>query len=354
MVKPLSGVRVADFSELAPGPFMTQCLVDMGAEVIKYERPPHGDAARHMQPGGFLALNQGKDSRFVNLKDPAERAAVLEVVARADILVEGFRPGVMARLGLGYETLSALNPRLVYVSISGYGQTGPMAARPGHDINYLAASGVASLSGGYGQPPKDAMGVPIGDFCSSLYALSSALAALLQARETGQGQWLDVAISDCLTHWLNPRLGHFQQAGIDSLQAQRDNVFNKPGYGIYRTIDGEYVSIAALETHFWDGLVSALELDVKALGLSGDKAVTSTEQMAERLAHVDAIQAGISAAVARLEVQEVVARLVKADVPVAKVMAPYEMPYTEQAIERGLFKQVDGSNYVRFPVKMNE
>src|SRR5690606_3470150 len=136
------GLRVLDFSELLPGPFFTQSLVEMGAHVIKVERPPHGDNARKLAPGLFASINRGQHSLKVDLKDPTQAQALRQQVAEADVVVEGFRPGVMKRLGFGYEELATLNPRIVYVSLSGYGQQGSMAHMPGHDINYLATAGV--------------------------------------------------------------------------------------------------------------------------------------------------------------------------------------------------------------------
>ncbi|MFP5476993.1 MAG: CoA transferase, partial [Gammaproteobacteria bacterium] len=177
---PLAGITVLDFSELLPGPFFTQMLAEMGAEVIKVERPPHGDNARRLGPGGFEAVNRGKKSVLLDLKDEAGRARAHALLAGADVLVESYRPGVMTRLGLDHASLQAAHPRLVYVSLSGYGQDGPWAQLPGHDINYLAAAGVMALSGEPGGPPAPGFGLPAADLCGAMYALSATLAALLQ------------------------------------------------------------------------------------------------------------------------------------------------------------------------------
>lgn len=342
--KPLAGVEVLDFSELAPGPFMTQCLVELGASVTKIERPPHGDQARVLQPGGFKVLNVGKQFKQIDLKEPVAAAEIFALASRAQILVEGFRPGAMARLGLDYARLRAVNPSLVYVSITGYGQNGPLAMRGGHDINYMAVAGVTALSGGADQPPKDAMGVPMSDFCGSLYALSATLAALMQARTTGLGQHLDVAIADCLMHWMNPRLGHFQHAGVSSLEAQRRDVFNKPAYGIFATVDGAYVAIASLENAFWQRLIQALPLAL------GDIDHSTHAKRTQRAAEINAI---VAAAVGKLTAAEVIARLNAADVPVSKMVTPSELPTSEQAVARRLFAEVDGLRYTKFPIKMS-
>ena len=144
--RPLAGVRVLDFSELVPGPFMTQSLLEMGAEVIKIERPPHGDNLRVMSPSLFGALNRGKRFAQFNLKDVQDREQVLTLLDEADVLVENYRPGVMNRLGLGPADMLERNARLIYVSISGYGSDGPWMRRSGHDMNYLATAGIVSLS----------------------------------------------------------------------------------------------------------------------------------------------------------------------------------------------------------------
>ena len=149
---PLSGLRVLDLTELLPGPYATQQLAEMGAEVIKVERPG-GDAARVMFPGLFAAVNRDKKSIVLNLKDDADRAAFLRLAKRADVVIEGYRPGVTTRLGIDYETLSAINPGLVYCSVSGYGQTGPARDWPGHDLNYAAMAGAVAISGAPDGPP---------------------------------------------------------------------------------------------------------------------------------------------------------------------------------------------------------
>jgi crotonobetainyl-CoA:carnitine CoA-transferase CaiB-like acyl-CoA transferase len=178
MIKPLEGVRIVDFSELLPGPFMTQNLCELGAEVIKIERPPHGDSARRMAPGLFEAVNRGKQSRVLDLKQPAGRERAIALISQADILVETYRPGVMSRLGLGYEAMKVLNPRLIYASLTGYGQSGPMAALPGHDLNYLAVGGAIALSGHGASTPAHAFGLPAADLCGAMYGFSAILAAL--------------------------------------------------------------------------------------------------------------------------------------------------------------------------------
>src|SRR5690606_11072714 len=188
---PLSGLQVVDFSELLPGPFFTQNLLELGASVTKVERPPNGDSARVMYPGVFESVNRGKSSIIVDLKTPDGLAQVCSLVEKADVFVEGYRPGVMARLGLGYEAVSAINPAIIYVSISDYGQTGPNSRRPGHDINYLAMAGALALGGSDLATPAAGAGLPVADLAGAMYALSSTLAALYARVHSKQGCYLD-------------------------------------------------------------------------------------------------------------------------------------------------------------------
>ncbi len=311
---PLHGITVLDFSELLPGPFFTQSLAEMGATVIKVERPPHGDNARHLGAGAFEAMNRGKQSVLLDLKDDTQRARVQALVATADVLVESYRPGVMARLGLDAATLRERYPRLVYVSLTGYGQTGPWADLPGHDINYLAAAGVLAVSGAPGGAPELNFGLPVADLCGAMYALSSMLAALFQRQVTGQGQHLDVALADCALHWMNPRIGSYRQAGADTLDAQRAATLVKPAYGAFRCRDGIYLSVAALEDHFWQRLCTALDL----ISFSAP-AYASHKQRKE---HAEAINRSIAQALMQRDAREAFDLLQRHDVPVAPVVEP--------------------------------
>lgn len=340
---PLSGIAVADFSELLPGPFLTQNLLELGAAVTKVERPPHGDNARLLYPGVFDSVNRGKQCVMLDLKQPASVQAARDIIAASDVLVEGFRPGVMARLGLGYEAATAINPKLVYVSLSGYGQHGPYAQRPGHDINYLATAGALALSGSDPGMPAAGAGLPVADLCGAMYALSSTLAALMQRQHTGRGQHLDVSLTDCVAHWMNPRLGQFSSAALASLAAQRLDVLNKPAYGVFRTRDRACVAIAALEDHFWLRLLRALALDL-------DHAQTATYH--QRVALTAAINQAIAGRMADLDAQDAIALLEASDVPVSLVEEPLALRGTPHAQARGLFENHAEARYVRYPVRL--
>ena len=342
---PLDGLRVVDFSELLPGPFLSQCLAEMGAEVVKIERPPLGDNARALVPGVFAAMNRGKRSVFLDLKEPMQRAQALDLVDAADVVLEGYRPGVMKRLGLDYETVHTRNPGAIYVSLTGYGQTGPLANVPGHDINYLAVAGVAALSGHAEEPPEHGYGIPVADLSGALYGLAATLAALQQRHRTGRGQWLDVSITDCLVHMMNPRLGQFAAKQQFTLQAQREEALQRPGYGVFATADGAYVSIAAVEDHFWHKLVNVLDLDVDDLAGKG---------FFERMKHALRLNRRVAERVAEFDAASLGKRLTEADVPWSDVVAPGRLADYAQHAARGKIATVATAfgdmRLSRFPV----
>ncbi|MFH5824616.1 CaiB/BaiF CoA transferase family protein [Georgenia sp. AZ-5] len=339
---PLAGVEVVDFSELAPGPFLTHCMEAMGASIQKVERPPLGDMARRTGPGVFPIINAGKTSSMLDLKSAEGLSRASELIRNADVMVEGFRPGVMGRLGLGYDDVVALNPRLVYVSISGYGASGPMVNDPGHDINYLAVAGVLALSGGLDNPVGPGINLPVGDIAASLYGLGATLAALYEARQTGRGRRIDVSITDCLMHMMNFSLGQFQHSGLATLEEQREFTYSKPGYGTFAGSDGRLIAVAALEDHFWAHLVETLALEPSWATLS----------LSDRVSRAREVNAAIAEALAQLPSEEAIARLTAAGVPVSAVTLPSELVSHPQAVGRGLVEEVAGQPAIRFPIRL--
>ncbi len=344
VLPPLHGITVVDFSELLPGPFLTQNLAEMGARIIKIERPPHGDNARHLGQGAFEAMNRGKQSLLVDLKDENQRDTVRELITSADVVVESYRPGVMARLGLDAASLCQAHPKLIYVSLSGYGQTGPWADLPGHDINYLAAAGVLAVSGTPDGPPAQSFGLPVADLCGTMYGLSATLAALFQRQTTGRGQYLDVALADCALHWMNPRLGAYRSAGAITLPAQREATLVKAAYGAFQCKDGRYVSIAALEDHFWKRLCTVMDLS------PFDGAEYATHKSRKTVA--DAINLRIGQAMQHLDSQAAFELLCRHDVPAAPVVPPAELRTQPHFASRGKFAPGDDLPLVRFPVPL--
>jgi alpha-methylacyl-CoA racemase len=261
----LDGVKVLDLTRLLPGGFCTLLLADFGAEVLKVEDPNGGDYIRWMPPyyGGdeerangtasalFLALNRNKQSIKLNLKEEAGRVALLRLVEDHDVLIESFRPDVMERLGVGYETLRERNPRLVYCAISGYGQDGPLTARSGHDTNYLALAGLLGLTGRRGGPPIQAAGQIADLGGGGLMAAVGILAALHERERSGEGQFVDVSMTDGSISWLAMVIARFF---CEQTTPQRGEIELAGGllcYFPYETKDGKWVSLGALEPKFF-------------------------------------------------------------------------------------------------------
>ena len=269
---PLAGIRVIDLTRLLPGPLATLRLAQWGADVIKIEGPAEqgqDDPTRHMgrtradieagEPSlSFRMLNEGKRLRTLDLRDPPGREALLEAVINADVLIEGFRPGVMDRLGLGWKVLHEASPRLVMCAISGYGQTSAWSQRAGHDINYIAMAGVLEQIG----TPDGEIAVPnfqIGDLLGgSQAALSGVLAALVAAQRTGLGRFVDISMAhEVLRHNVLATAtlaatGRVAPAGRDLLSG------GAPCYGVYRTLDRRHLAVGALELKFWQQLCEAI------------------------------------------------------------------------------------------------
>ncbi|HUT08720.1 MAG TPA: CaiB/BaiF CoA-transferase family protein [Candidatus Latescibacteria bacterium] len=259
--KPLRGVRVLDLSRLLPGPYGTLLLADLGAEVIKVEDVESGDYIRAMGPsiGGqsayFLALNPGKKSVALNLKAPAGREIFLKLAATAGVVVEGFRPGTAKRLGIGYEAVKAVNPRIVYCSISGYGQDGPDRDRAGHDLNYIARAGILGLCGRPGAAPTIPP-VQVADLSSAMYAAVGILAYLRESERTGEGRYLDIGMLDSALSWMVMPVAEYA-AGERGGRGRLPLTGKHPCYNVYRTRDGRDVCLAALEKKFWEAFCRA-------------------------------------------------------------------------------------------------
>ncbi len=280
---PLEGLKVLDLTRLLPGPYCTLVLADLGAEVVKVEAPDGGDYARWMPPlhgeysALFHALNRGKRSIALDLKSEAGRE-VFERLLRAgyDVVVESFRPGVMERLGLPYQRLAAIEPRTILVSISGYGQTGPLKTRAGHDIDYVALAGVLGFNGTKGGPPV-VPGVQIADVAGgSLCAAVGLLAALYERERTGRGRHVDVSMTEGALALMTMHLASRKAGGPPLVRGEAPLSGAYPCYGVYETADGRYMALGALEPHFWQRFCQAVgREDLAASGLdtgaSGEK-----------------------------------------------------------------------------------
>ena len=320
---PLSSLKVLDFSTLLPGPCATMMLADMGAEVLRVESPNRPDLLRLMPPmtgkvsAGHAYLNRSKRSLSLDLKQPGAVEIIHGLIQSHDILVEQFRPGVMERLGLGYKALSAINPRLIYCSITGYGQTGPYRDRAGHDINYLALSGIAAYSGRRksGPPP---LGIQVADVAGgSHHAVMGVLAAVIQRQQTGQGQHVDVSMTDA-AFAMNHLAGAAYLGGGVAPEPEGMLLNGGAFYDYYRTRDGGYLSIGSLEPQFMKVLCEVIgRPDLASKGMSPKP----VDQAEIRQALAEAIEARTLA-----QWQEVFAKLDACVEPVLNLAHAAEHP----------------------------
>ncbi len=346
--KPLAGLRVLDLTRLLPGPVATQHLADLGADVVKIEDTGEGDYARSMgaKPGEtsafFKLVNRNKRALRLDLKKTEGVAVFRRLTLSADVVIEGFRPGVMDKLGIGYEALAELNPRLVFCSISGYGQDGPYAQRAGHDINYIGYAGVLDQIGAAGGPPA----VPnfqIGDLLGgALVPLVGLLASVIDARASGRGRKVDVAMTDAVfAHAVFPLAGLLARLappprGADLLSG------GVPCYGVYATADGRHMAVGALEKKFWELLCDTLgRPDLKPFHLSFG---TKGEQAKRELAAVFASRPQ----------SHWVGVFDKVDCCVTPVLHIGEALDNEQLQSRGMVVEADGLPQLAPPYKLSD
>jgi len=322
---PLAGVRVVDFSMFVPGPFSTAILADLGADVIKVE-PPRGDPGRSYVPVQFETENRNKRSVVVNLKDPQAADIVARLAAHTQVVIEGFRPGVAKRLGIDYETLRRHNARLLYCSISGYGQTGPWRERPGHDVNYVAAAGGLAFPGQWRKAPARSS-LPIADMAGGAFAAIAVLAALHE----GKGAYLDLSLFEAAFFLCAMR------HGLDREVDPRAHLF--PVNDVFETADGKRLTLGILEEHFWQNFVQVVpEL--------ADERFASD---AKRRANGDTLSASLAAVLRRKTAAEWQRLLEEHDVPVDLCVTPGEAAEHPQLKERSASER----GYAKFPVWAN-
>ena len=360
MALALDGIRIVDLTQVMAGPFCTMLLGDLGADIIKVE-PPGGDLSRSM--GGrrlhlkgkdhapFLALNRNKRSIVLDLKAPADRDRLLRLLADADVLVENYRPGVAERLGIGYAAVAARNPRLVYASISGFGQTGPWADRPGFDLIAQGMSGVMSVTGAGGDaaaPMKS--GIPISDLGAGLYAANGIQAALLAREKTGRGQRVETSLFEAalgLSVW---EATEFWATGEPPRPLGSAHRLSAP-YQAFRASDG-FLTIAALTTPHWEKLCRALDradlpLDTRYLS------------NADRLANLDSLVIEIERALSAHTVEEWVDRLLAEGIPCGPILdygQVFDSPHTSaRRMVEVVDHPVDGPvRTLGIPVKLSD
>jgi crotonobetainyl-CoA:carnitine CoA-transferase CaiB-like acyl-CoA transferase len=340
MAQPLEGIRVVDFSHVVAGPLATHFLALLGADVVKVE-PPAGDALRNytldpaqrgMAPA-FMGINLGKRSVVLDLKSDAGRRAAQKLAAGADVLVENFRPGVMARLGLGYDALAAVNPGLVYCSVSGFGQDGPMRDMPAIDQIVQSLSGLMGLSGLPGDPPMR-IGIPIVDTFTGLLAAFAIQSALLQRARHGGGQVIDVAMLDATLVMMLSVVNPLLIAGEQPVRTGNRGFSRAPTADTFATADGQ-ITIGAVEPATVDKLLDALGLGQ----LRQDPRFADRDA---RIANAEALSAELASAFRTRTTAEWVEKLNAASVPAAPVSSLAEAVALPQVATRGLRMKVSG------------
>lgn len=346
---PLAGLKILDLTRLLPGPVCTLHLADLGAEVIKIEDTGLGDYARTMGLGAapgedsffFRVVNRNKRGLRLDLKQPEGVAVFLRLARDADVIVESFRPGVVDKLGVGYVAVKAINPKVVYCAITGYGQDGPWRDRAGHDLNYIASAGVLDQIGTAEGPPA-IPNLQIGDLLGgALTATMGILAAVIGARTTGEGRYVDVSMTDAtFAHAYTGLLsvlarGETLPRGVDDLSG------GLPAYGLYRTQDDRWLAVGALEPKFWQRFCDAIgrpELKPHGLarGVEGERTRAELEALlaSRPLAHWQAL-------------------FEKVDCGVTPVLSFEEAMAHPQVIARGMLPEVDGLKQFAPPLKMS-
>lgn len=298
----LEGIRILDLSIQIPGPYGSMILGDLGAEVIKIEQPGVGDFAR-LLPLLFNGINRNKKSIILDLKSPKGKAIVYKLAEHADIVLEGFRPGVAKKLGIDYETLKGINPKIIYCSITGYGQDGPYKNISGHDLNYQGISGLLSLTE-HLTASVDLSGIPLADIAGGMFAAISILTALINREKTGTGQYIDVSMTAGVFSWASTSL----LAGFKELNNAESLYI--PHYGIFKTKDDQFITLGIIhEEHFWQNLCAVIDLGaMKDLDLM------------ERIARRDEVLSALQTAFMTKTREEWISLLNKADVPCSPVL----------------------------------
>jgi crotonobetainyl-CoA:carnitine CoA-transferase CaiB-like acyl-CoA transferase len=334
---PLAGIRVLDLTRVLAGPYCTMVLADLGAEVIKLEDPGNPDYTRSIPPHAgevghyFLAVNRGKKAIALDLKDPAARDAAFELARGCDVVVENFRPGVIERLGLGYERLREARPGIVLCSLSGFGQDGPEVARPAVDIVVQALSGAMSLNGeADGTPVK--LSVPLGDLAGSMWATIGVLAALRERDRTGEGAHVDVALLDSMTSFTSYLAQMYLVTGEEP--ARTGNCHHTvPAFGRYEASDGELALSAQM-----DGLWRRFVIAAGRAELADDPRFATVP---ERQRHFEQVEEIVRIAIAQRTVAEWEEALGEAGVPAGRVQSLGEALTSEHARARGLLATLD-------------
>lgn len=338
----LSGIRVLDLSRLLPGPFCTLYLAQLGAEVIKIEEPNGGDYTRSLSPEMFELVNRGKKSITLDLRKSDDVQKFLQLVKDADVVLESFRPGVMDKLGCGYEVLKKINPKIVFAALTGYGQTGPYRDRAGHDMNYLGYAGVLDQIGAAGGPPVQS-NLQIADLAGgALTCAIGILSAVIGARASGQGAFVDVGMHDgslalqVASFSAIRAMGQSNPRGRDMLSGVL------PNYSFYECSDGKHLAVGSLEPKFWATLCTAI-----------GRADLLKKPMAPG-ATAEAVRAEVAELFKTKTRDEWEAILLKHDACTTAILTPDEALHNEQVIARGLVENHLGKPATAMPIQFGE
>jgi alpha-methylacyl-CoA racemase len=335
----LAGIRVLDLSRLLPGPFCTLYLAQLGAEIIKIEEPNGGDYGRALSPDLFEIINRGKKSVTLDLRKPADVETFHKLAKDADVVLESFRPGVMDKLGCGYDTLKKINPKIVFAALTGYGQTGPYRDRAGHDMNYLGYAGVLDQIGAAGGPPVQS-NLQIADLAGgALTCAIGILSAVIGAKASGEGAFVDVGMHDgslalqVLSFASLHSFGKSQPRGRDMLSGAL------PNYSFYECGDDKHLAVGALEPKFWATLCTALG---RADLLKRPMAPGPT---------AEAVRAEVAALFKTKTRDEWEVLLIKHDACTSAILTPEEVLVNEQVLARGLLESVNGKPAAAMPIQ---
>jgi crotonobetainyl-CoA:carnitine CoA-transferase CaiB-like acyl-CoA transferase len=334
----LSGITVIDLSQFLPGPMLSMMMADQGAEVWKIE-PNGGDPARHQEPDEagqsvwFRNLNRGKKSVALDLKSDAGKARLWSLIAAADVFVEGFRPGVMARLGFDYASVAARYPAIVYCSISAFGQTGELAHHPAHDMAVQAMAGFLSVNDGFDGTPV-VPGAPSADMAAGLTALSAVLMALIGREKSGQGDYIDCAMFDALLPWCAHTAGGAIAGGASPTSSSQRSLGGAAFYQVYETADGRHIVLGGREMKFAKNLLEALDRP--------DLISVAAQPAGEQGALIDFLRDTFG----KRSRDEWVSWFEAKDVAFAPVLDFREALDAPHIVERGLWVKVDGAHHI--------
>lgn len=325
---PLHKIKVLDLTVLLPGPYCTMLLAGLGAQVIKVERPEGGDLMRQMAPEAFHYLNGQKNFLTLDLKHPLGKEVFLKLVASCDVVVEGFRPGVAAKLGVDFASVRKANRSIIYCSLSGYGQDGPYAHLPGHDINYMGVAGLLAISGDPSSGhPEYPYGPQYADLMGAMFGASSIMAALVDRVQDRRAQYLDVSLAESTAMLMMPRYVEFMSRGRPSKQ----QFMSRGPYGVFETRDHKFLTLGIVEDHFWDNFCRAAELPE----LSQDPTLRGWDARNRQAGRLRPL---LEKVFRERDCQDWLERFVAADVPVAPVNSLDDLARDPQFLARGFFR----------------